>query len=173
MNTVIDSMMKRRSCKSYRPDPVPQELIDEIIEAGLYAANWMGRQMPVILAVTDPETRDTLSRLNAKYDRLKRPDPFYGAPVILCVLAPKSDPAAVEDGSLVLGNLMLAAHSLGIGSCWIHRARPVFEDAEGLEVLRRAGLDDTCIGIGHCAIGYPAKTTDRIIPRKENRVFRL
>ena len=88
MNTVIESMLKRRSCKSYRPDPVSQELIDEIIEAGLYAANWMGRQMPVILAVTDPETRDTLSRLNAKYDRLKRPDPFYGAPVILCVLAP-------------------------------------------------------------------------------------
>ncbi len=173
MNDILQAMITRRSCKSFLPDPVPQEMIDGMIEAGLYAASWMGRQMPVILAVTDPQERDLLSRLNARYDALKRPDPFYGAPAVLCVLVPKDAPAGVEDGSLVLGNLMLAAHSLGIGSCWIHRARQVFEDPEGIALLRRAGLDETYRGVGHCVIGYPKKQNDRIPPRREGRVFRL
>lgn len=173
MNDVIQNMITRRSCKQYKGDPVPDEIIDQIIEAGLYAASGMGKQSPIILAVTDKKIRDELSRLNAKYDPQKRQDPFYGAPVVLAVLAPKSNPTAVYDGSLVLGNMMLAAHSLGIGSCWIHRAREVFEDAEGKELLKKAGLTEEYEGIGNCVIGYAAYENETVIPRRENRVFRF
>ena len=172
-NDVIKELITRRSCKSYTDQPVPQELIDQIVECGLHAANLLGKQLPVILVVTDPDTRNRLSALNAKYDRMKRPDPFYGAPVILSVLSPKADPGAVEDGSLVIGNMLLAAHSLGLGSCWIHRAKQVFDDPEGIEILKRVGLDDNYVGIGNMALGYARVQPDNIAPRREGRVFRI
>ena len=173
MNEILQNIITRRSCKSFREEMIPQEAVEQIVQAGLHAASWMGRQMPLVLAVIDRQTRDRLSALNAKYDRLKRPDPFYGAPVVLCVVAPQDDPAALEDGSLVLGNMMLAAHALGIGSCWIHRAREVFEDPEGIAILRRAGIEEPCVGVGHCVLGYAKTAPKGVIPRRENRVFRI
>ena len=173
MNEVLQSILSRRSCKKFKPDMVPQELIDQITEAGLYAPNFMGKQSPVILAVTDKETRDMLSRLNRKYDPFKREDPFYGAPVVLVVIAPKEIPARVCDGSLVMGNMLLAAHALGIGGCWIHRAKETFEDPEGKALLASLGLEGEFEGIGNCILGYPDMEKKEAPPRRENRLFKI
>ena len=173
MNEIINNIITRRSCKCFRSDTLPNETIDKIVEAGLYAASGMGKQSPIILVVTNKGKRDKLSQLNAKYDPLKRPDPFYNAPVVLSVLAPKSVPTAIYDGSLVIGNMMLAAHSLGIGSCWIHRAKEVFQDEEGKKILDELGIIGEYEGIGNCVIGYAERINSKIIPRKDNRVYKI
>ncbi|MBQ6490176.1 MAG: nitroreductase [Solobacterium sp.] len=173
MNTILQNIISRRSCKKYRSDPVDPALIEQIVEAGLYAASSNGKQAAIILAVTDKETRDLLSRLNAKYDQKKRPDPFYNAPAVLVVLAPKASGAKVYDGSLVMGNLMLAAHSLGVDSCWIHRARETFEDEEGKALLKRLGIEEEYEGIGNCILGYADYELPAAAPRRPGRVFHI
>ena len=125
MNETIQALLTRRSIRKFKPDMLPREVIDAIIEAGLYAPSGMNTQNTVIVAITDRETRDKLARANAAVMGAER-DPFYGAPVVLVVLAEKSRRTYVHDGSLVMGNLMLAAHALGVGSCWIHRAAETF-----------------------------------------------
>lgn len=171
MNEILKAIKERRSCKSFKPDMVPDEIIDQIVEAGLFAASGMGLQSPIILAVSDKETRDKLSQLNSKYDFRHRPDPFYGAPVVLVVLADRSVPTYLYDGSLVIGNMMLAAHSLDIGSCWIHRAKETFEEDEGKALLKELGIEGNFEGIANCVIGYPAVENNKIPPRKDNRVY--
>ena len=172
-NEVLQAILSRRSCKKYKTDPVPAEIIEAVTEAGLYAANGMGKQSAVILAVTDKTVRDKLSALNSKYDPFKRKDPFYGAPAVLPVIADKSVPTHVYDGALVLGNMMLAAHALGVGSCWIHRAQEVFEDEEGKKILADLGITGEYEGIGNLIIGYPETEPAQAAPRKENRVYRI
>lgn len=172
-NEVIKNIITRRSCKSFKSDPVPKELIDTVVEAGLYAASGMGRQSAIMIVVTDKTTRDKLSKLNSKYDPMNRPDPFYNAPIVIPVLADKSVPTYLYDGSLVLGNMMLAAHSLGLGSCWIHRAKEVFEDTEGQEILKELGIIGEYEGIGNLTLGYPGFMNANIPARKENRVFKI
>ena len=147
-----------------------KEDIDEIINAGLYAANGRGLQSPVILAVTNKEVRDKLSKLNAGVMGADT-DPFYNAPVVLVVLADKNVSTAVYDGSLVMGNMMLAAHSLGLGSCWIHRAKEVFETDEGKAILKKAGIEGEYVGVGNCVIGYPQTALPDAKPRKDKRVY--
>ena len=174
MNEIMNAIITRRSCKTYKPDMICQQDIDQVIEAGLYAASGLNTQSPIIIAVTDKETRNLLSALNKKYDPMNRPDPFYGAPVVVVVLAPKNIPTYLYDGTLVLGNMMLAAHSLGLGSCWIHRARETFKDPEGLEILKRLGIVGDYEGIGNCVLGMPAiEESNQILKRKENRVYRI
>lgn len=171
MNQILETIISRRSCKNYRSDPVPREIVEQVVQAGLYAPSGGNRQPVKILAVTDKATRDQLSRLNSKYDSAGRVDPFYGAPVVLAVVVEKSIPTALYDGSLALGNMLLAAYSLGIGSCWIHRAREVFEDEEAKALLRSLGLEGDYLGIGHCVLGYPVEPTGDPLPRKEQRAF--
>lgn len=173
MNEIIQNMITRRSIKKYKPDPVPREMLDQILKAGTYAACGMGRQSPIIIAVTDKTVRDELSALNAKIMGASG-DPFYGAPAVLIVLADKSIPTHVYDGSLVMGNLMNAAHELGLGSCWIHRAKEEFESAEGREILSGLGLDpDDWEGIGNCIVGYADGPEPEAKPRKEDYVYRI
>lgn len=152
---------------------VPDEIVNEVVQAGLYAASGMGKQSPIIIVVKNKETRDALSRLNAKYDPQKRSDPFYNAPVVLVVLVPKDTPTGIYDGSLVMGNMMLAAHSLNIGSCWIHRAKEVFQDEEGKKILQDLGLQGEYEGIGNCVIGYAKHLNSNIPARRDNRIFRV
>ena len=174
MNEIMNAIITRRSCKKYKLDMICQQDINQVIEAGLYAASGLNTQSPIIIAVTDKETRNLLSALNKKYDPMNRPDPFYGAPVVLVTLAPKNIPTYLYDGTLVLGNMMLAAHSLGLGSCWIHRAKETFEDPEGLEILKRLGITGDYEGIGNCVLGIPAtEESNKILKRKENRVYRI
>ena len=140
MSEVINNMKTRRSIRKYKPDMIPEDVLNRIIEAGTYAATGMGKQSPIIIAVTNKEIRDKFSKMNAEIMGVDS-DPFYGAPVVLIVLADKARPTYVYDGSLVMGNLMLAAHAEGIGSCWIHRAKEEFESAEGKAFLKSLGME--------------------------------
>ena len=169
MNTVIDAMLKRRSIKAYTDEQVTDEQLKQIIDCGLYAPNGMGAQAPVFVAVRDKQTRDELSRLNARVMGADS-DPFYGAPCVVCVLADAQRSTAVEDASLSLGNMCLAAHSLGLGSCWIHRCKQVFESDEGKALLEKWGVKGDFIGVGFCIIGH-ADQQKEAAPRKDNRVY--
>jgi nitroreductase len=166
----MQAMLTRRSVKKYKPDPVSKELIEKVIAAGLNAPSGLNKQSPIILAVTDRQVRDELSKLNAGKDPFFRSDPFYGAPVVLVVLADKSVPTYLYDGSLVMENLQLAAHALGLGACWIHRAKETFEQPEGKALLKRLGIEGDYEGIGNCILGYADVMPDEK-PRKEKRVF--
>ena len=168
---VIENMIERRSVRSYKPTPVPQNILDEILKAGTYAPTGRNRQAPIIIAVTNKELRDRLSKMNAEVMGSES-DPFYGAPAVLVVLADKSVPTYIYDGSLVMGNLMNAAHSLGIGSCWIHRAKETFESSEGKEILRELGIDGDYEGIGNCILGYPDGDLPEARPRKDGYVIK-
>lgn len=170
MSDILELIKSRRSVKKYKSDPVPKELIEKIVEAGTYAPTGRNWQSPIILAVTNKEIRDELSRLNFGYDSDKRIDPFYGAPCVLVVLADKSKHTYVYDGSLVMGNMLLEAHSLGLGACWIHRAKETFESAAGKAILKKLGIEGDYEGIGNCIVGYPDMTpVDK--PRKENWIY--
>ena len=172
MNEIIKAMMERRSIRKFKSDMVSKKDIDEIIEAGLYAANGMGRQAVITVAVTNKELRDKIAEDNRKIGGWDKGfDPFYGAPVILIVLAEKDWRNKVYDGSLVIGNMMLAAHSLGLGSIWIHRAKEEFETEEYKKLLKDIGVQGEWEGIGHCAIGYIDCDIPKPAPRKENRVY--
>lgn len=171
MNEIIQNMETRRSVRGYKPDAVPQEILDQIIEAGLYAPNGMSRQSGIIVAVTDKEIRDRLSAANAAVMGKEGFDPFYGAPVVLVVLADKSVPTHVYDGSLVMGNLMNAAHALGVDSIWIHRAKEVFEQPEWKAFLEEHGVTGEYEGIGHCALGYASGPAPATHPLREGRVI--
>lgn len=169
MSETMKKMLGRRSIRRYEDKCVPREVLERIIAAGTYAATGMNRQSPIIVAVTDKAVRDQLSALNARIMGADM-DPFYGAPVVLIVLADKTMPTYVYDGSLVMGNLMLAAHDEGLGSCWIHRAKEEFEMPEGKALLAKLGIEGDYEGIGHCIIGYPAEQPEAK-PRKENYVY--
>ena len=172
MNESLKTLIERRSCRSYKPDPIPADILDQILEAGTYAATGMGRQSPIMIAVTDKETRDRLSRMNASVMGASN-DPFYGAPVVIIVLANRAVPTYLYDGSLVMGNLMNAAHALGIASCWIHRAKEEFESAEGKAMLKELGIEGDYEGIGHCILGYAAQESSAPAPRKEKYIYRI
>ena len=170
MANTLDTIKTRRSIRKYKSDAIPEEILNKIIEAGSYAPSGMGRQPVIILAVTNKELRDRLSKLNADVMHSTN-DPFYGAPAVLVVLADKNAPTHVYDGSLVMENLMLAAHDLGIGSCWIHRAKEVFEKEEGKEILKSLGIEGDYEGIGNCILGYAAGEEPQAKPRKDNFVY--
>ena len=172
MNETLKVLTERRSCRSYKPDPIPAEILDQILEAGTYAATGMGKQSPIMIAVTDRKTRDRLSKMNADVMDASN-DPFYGAPVVIVVLANRAVPTYLYDGSLVMGNLMNAAHSLGIASCWIHRAKEEFDSAEGKAILKDLGIEGDYEGIGHCILGYAAQENMTAAPRKDNYIYRI
>ncbi len=171
MNEVLENILTRRSIKKYKPDRVPDDVIARIVEAGTYAASGMGKQSPIIIAVTDRKLRDKLSKMNAEILGKPDIDPFYGAPVVLIVLADRTRGTYLYDGSLVMGNLMLAAHSEGIGSCWIHRAKEEFDSAEGKEILKSLGIEGDYEGIGHCVLGYADGGEPKAAERKADYVY--
>ena len=168
---VLKVIEERRSIRAYKPDKVPVDIIDKIVEAGLYAPSGMGRQSVIIIAITDKDTRDRLSSLNASIMGSDG-DPFYGAPAVLVVLADKTRPTYIYDGSLAMGNMMLAAKALGLGSCWIHRAKEEFESEEGKELLESLGIVGQYEGIGNCIIGYAAEEP-KAAERKPGRVYKI
>lgn len=172
MNETLKVLETRRSCRNFKPDMISEEELQEIIKAGTYAPTGMGKQSPLIIAVTNKELRDRLAEENRKIGGWKEGfDPFYGAPVILIVLANKACPTYVYDGSLVLGNLMNAAESLGVASIWIHRAKEEFNSEFGKKILAELGVEGDYEGIGHCALGYAAEEPKDAAARKENYVY--
>ena len=172
MNEVLKVLESRRSCRNFDTEKMISDAdLQAIIKAGTYAATGMGKQSPIILAVTNQEVRNQLSKENAKIMGTDS-DPFYGAPVVLVVLADKSMPTYIYDGTLVMGNLMLEAHALGVDSCWIHRAKEEFESEEGREILKSLGIEGDYEGIGHCILGYVDGEEPQCHPRKDNWVYR-
>ena len=169
MSEVLEKMQTRRSIRRFKSDMLPKDAIEKIAEAGTFAASGMNLQTPVIVAVTNKEIRDKMSKANAQVMGSEN-DPFYGAPVVLVVLAEKKG-TYVYDGSLVMGNLMLAAQELGIGSCWIHRAKEVFEQEEWKQWLKSLGLNGEYEGIGNCVLGYVDGEYPGVLPRKDDRVY--
>ena len=171
MNETLKVMETRRSCRNFdKKKMVSAEDIEAIVKAGTYAPTGRGKQSPIIIAVTNKELRDQIATENAKIMGTDM-DPFYGAPVILIVLADKTIPTYKYDGSLVMGNLMNAAESLGLGSIWIHRAKEEFEMPEGKEILKSLGIEGDYEGIGHCALGYVDGEYPAVLQRKEDWVY--
>lgn len=170
MNAELQALKERRSVRKYKADMVPQELIDQVIDAGLYAASGHGTQEVIIVAVTNKEVRDKLAQMNREILGTNS-DSFYGAPVVLVVLGPKSNKLTPYDGSLVMGNLMQAAHAVGLGSCWINRAKEEFASEEGKQLLKEWGIEGEYEGVGHCILGYADGPVPQAAPRKTNRVF--
>ena len=166
----LANLKNRRSIRKYKDTMVPKEVLEQIMEAGLYAASGMNRQPVIMIAVTNKEMRDRMSKLNAQVMGSDK-DPFYGAPCLIVVLAEREMRNRVYDGSLVMGNLMQAAHDLGVGSCWIHRAKEVFDTEEGKEILKSIGVEGDYEGIGNCILGYVDGEYPQAAPRKENRIF--
>ncbi len=172
MNETLKVLEARRSCRNFKSDMVKDEELKAIIKAGTYAATGMGKQSPIIIAVTDKVLRDEISAENRKIGGWDEGfDPFYGAPVILIVLANKEVPTHVYDGSLVLGNLRNVAESLGVASIWIHRAKEEFESDFGKNILKKLGVEGEYEGIGHCALGYAAEPAKDPVPRKADYVY--
>ncbi len=169
-NETLENLKTRRSIRAYQDSVPDMNLLKQVIEAGTYAPTGKGSQSPIIVAVTDRETRDYLSKLNAGIMGTSG-DPFYGAPAVLVVLADKSVPTYLYDGSLVMGNLLNAAHAVGLGSCWIHRAKEVFDSEEGKALLKKWGIEGDYEGIGNCIIGYPAQEAPQPKPRKADYVY--
>ena len=172
MSETLKVLKSRRSCRNFKSDMIPEEILEKIIEAGTYAATGMGKQSPIIIAGTNKELRDKISEKNREIGGWDKGfDPFYNAPVILIVLAKKEVQTHVYDGSLVLGNLMNAAEDQGIASIWIHRAKEEFEDDFGKDILKQLGITQEYVGIGHCALGYAAEPAKPAAPRKDDYVY--
>ena len=168
-NEILDNMKARRSCRAFTSQMPPRELIAAVCEAGTYAPTGRGKQSPIILAVTDKTLRDRLSRMNAAIMGTEG-DPFYGAPVVLVVLADCTVPTAHYDGCSVMCQLVNAAQAVGLGSCWIHRAKEEFDSEEGKAILRELGITGDYVGIGHCVLGYSAQPLPPVPPRKADYI---
>lgn len=172
MQDILDTIVTRRSVKSYKSDMPEDDLIEKVIKAGTYAPSGLNRQSPIIIAITNKEIRDNLSKTVAAMRGRSDFDPFYNAPVVLVVLAEKDKFTRVYDGSVVMENMLLEAHSLGLGACWIHWCKESFESDFGKSILKSLNLDpDAYEGVGHCILGYPDKRPEGVLPRKENYVY--
>ena len=172
MNDVIKAMEERRSIRKFTAEMPTKEELEQIVEAGLYAASGMGKQAASVIVITDKETRDKLSEANREIGSMPAGfDPFYGGPAVIVVLADKSVPTSLYDGSLVMGNMLLAAHSLGLGSIWVHRAKEEFEKPEYKQLLADLGIEGDWEGIGHCVVGHIDGEAPAAAPRKANRAF--
>ena len=166
----LTTLKTRRSCRAYKADRVEEEKLNAIVEAGTYAPTGMGKQSPIILVIKDQEIRNKLAKLNAAAMGMEI-DPFYGAPELIVVLADKSMPTYLYDGSLVMGNMLNAAADLGVASYWVHRAKEEFESEEGKAILKELGIEGDYEGIGNLILGYAAKPAGEAAPRKANYVY--
>ena len=172
MNEAMKNLLERRSVRGYKKDLVPADVLDEILEAGKYAPSGMGQQKTLMVVTQDPELVAKLSRMNADVMGAKS-DPFYGAPTVVIVFADSEQGTCVENGSLVMGNLMNAAHAVGVDSCWIHRAREVFDSEEGKALKAEWGVPESYIGIGHCVLRYRSGEYPEAKARKDGFVIRV
>ena len=165
MNETLNTLLTRRSIRKFKPEQIKAEELAAVLEAGKHAPSGGGRQGNLFVVAQDPALRKQLAKLNAAVLG-KDFDPYYGAPTIILVFADRTQSTPVEDGSIALGNLFNAAHALGLGSCWIHRAREMFANEEGQALLKRWGVEDRYVGVGACSLGYPDGELPAAAPRK-------
>ena len=172
MEETLQDLKTRRSCRNYKPDQISDQELDQILEAGTWAPSGMGAQSPIMVVIQDKETIQKLSQMNAEVAGQPGIDPFYGAPTVVVVLADKNIRTYLNDASLVMGNLMNAAHAIGVSSCWVHRAKEEFESEEGKAFLKKWGIEGDYEGTGHCILGYAVKEGEAK-PRKANYIYRV
>ena len=172
MNETMKNLLERRSVRGYKKDLVPEEVLNEILEAGEYAPSGMGQQGTLMVVTQNPELVAKLSKMNADVMGAKS-DPFYGASTVIVVFADSEQGTCVENGSLVMGNLMNAAHAVGVDSCWIHRAKEEFASPEGKALLKEWGLSENYVGIGHCILGYRDCEYPEAKERKADYIVRV
>jgi nitroreductase len=168
-NIVLKALRERRSVRAYKPEQITDEELIAVLDAGTYAPTGMNRQDPWIVAVQNPDIISQLVTMNSKFTE-QEGNPYYDAPTIVLVFASHPDKWSngFADGTLVLGNMMNAAHAIGLGSCWINRERQMFETDEGRKLMKQLGLPEGLIGVGALSLGYPAKPLSTARPRKEN-----
>ncbi|MBQ4558135.1 MAG: nitroreductase [Clostridia bacterium] len=172
MKDIIDVIVSRRSVRKFKPDMLDKTTLDKIIKAGTYAPTGRNKQSPVIIAITNKDVIAKFSEICGEIKNYEKGvDPFFGAPVLISVLANKEVRTFVNDGSLVMANMLLEAHSLGIGACWIHDAKGMFEHPYGKELLNKLGIVGDYEGIGNCILGYAEEYPDKPLPRKDNWVY--
>lgn len=169
-NETLETLKNRRSCKNFKPDQISDGELEAILDAGTWAPTGMGKQSPIMIAVQDKDDIAELERINAEIFGKPGLHTFYGAPTVVIVLADANIPTGIYDGSLVMGNLLNAASSLGVGACWIHRAKETFERADGKALLEKWGIKGDYIGVGNCVLGYAAAEPKAALPRKENYI---
>lgn len=167
-NEVLKAIRERRSIRRYMPQQIKDDELRTILEAGTWAPTGHGTQDPIIIAVQDPEICAILRRLNAEALGNANVDPYYGAPTIILVFSKAENPNCVKDGSLVISNIMLAAHSIGLGSCWINRCKEMFATAEGRKMALRLGISEGYEGVGCVSVGYIAHAAPAPVPRKSD-----
>ena len=172
-NNFLEIIRTRRSYRSYKPEQITDEQLNAVLEAGTYAPTSRGLQSPFIVAIQNDELKARLAQMNAEIMGVTT-NPYYDAPTYVLVFVPADAPNGIQDASLVLENMMLAAHAQGLGSCWIHREREMFATAEGQALMKQWGLPEGLVGIGALALGYPDAEPSPAKPRKEGytRVIR-
>lgn len=172
MQSTIDDLISRRSIRKYKSQQITKQELDTVLLAGTYAPTALDKQSPVMVAVQDQRTRDIIARLNGSVFPMDVADPFYGAPTVIVVFADGTFPNSLKDASLVMGNLMNAAHALGLGACWVDRAYEVFQTEQGRNLMRSWGLEEKYVGVGNCILGYPDQSP-QASPRKADYVYRI
>ena len=166
----IELFKTRRSIKAYKSERLSEAELDAILEAGTYAPTGLNRQSPLIVAFRDPKTIKMMSDWNGKMMG-REGDPFYGASTVVVVFADSAVNTGMEDACLVMGNLLNAAHSIGVGSCWVHRAREFFESEEGRALKEKMGIPERFYAVGNCLLGYYDKSPEKR-PRKEGYIIK-
>lgn len=172
MKETIQDLLSRRSIRAYKKEQIKQEELETVLKCGTYAPTAMGKQSPLMIAVQDEKTIAKLSKMNAAVAGSDS-DPFYGAPTAVLVFAQTGNPNSVQDASLVMGNMLNAAHAIGLGSCWINRCHEMFEKEDGRALLKEWGVDDGYTGVGVCILGYADGSYPNPVPRKENYVLKV
>ena len=172
-NETLKTLNARRSCKAYTSEVIKEEELDAILEAGTHAPTGMGKQSPVMIAVQNKDDIKELERINAEIFGKPGAPMFYGATTVIVVLAKADIPTGIYDGSLVAGNILNAAASLGVGACWIHRAKETFEREDGKALLKKWGVEGDYIGVSNCILGYAAKDPAPALPRKADYIRKI
>lgn len=169
----MTNLLTRRSIRKYKTEQITDAELDAVLQAGTYAPTAKGTQSPLMVAVQSPEDIALMSKLNARVWGNEAVDPFYGAPTVVVVFADGENPNGVQDASLVMGNLMNAAHAAGLGSCWINRARETFALPEGKALLKKWGVSGSWVGVGNCILGYASEGAPTPKPRRENYIVKI
>ena len=169
----LKAIKERRSCRKFKPEQIDSGLLDTVLEAATYAPTGRNLQAPKMVVVQDSETIQIMRKINAEVMGSPGADPFYGAPTVVVVFTDSEVSTHLEDGSLVLGTLMLAAHSVGLGSCWIHRAKQTFETEEGKALMKKWGVDEKYVGVGNCILGYADCENPEARPRKSDYILKV
>ncbi len=172
-NEILNGIKERRSIRKYKAEQIKDCELDAVLEAATYAPTGRNLQAPKMVVVQDKETIEMMRKINAEVMGSPDIDPFYGAPTVVVVFTDKNVSTHLEDGSLVLGTMMLAAHAVGLGSCWIHRAKETFETEAGKELMKKWGIGENYVGVGNCILGYADCEMPEARPRKDDYILKV